>query len=115
MSGAWKPIETFEGADREEVDLWMHIYASPRSMGWSDSFRVTDAYRIDGKWFHCRGRFGGDEKQLEASYITHWMPLPNPPSLLESDPRKGEAISRHSAAQEPGQENPAHQSPSVSA
>lgn len=74
----WQPIKTFEGPDREEVDLWLHIYASPKSMGWADSFRVIDAYKIDGKWFHRVE--SGAEKQLDSDYVTHWMPRPAAPS-----------------------------------
>lgn len=72
----WQPIETYDRSDYEKVDLWLHIYASPRSMGFSDSFRVIEAYQINGKWFHIDG---GKEKELYGPYITHWMPLPEPP------------------------------------
>jgi hypothetical protein len=72
----WRPIATFRGADRHEVDLWMQVYASPHSFGMSDAFRVVDAYRVEGKWFH---RWQGKEQELYADYITHWMPKPKPP------------------------------------
>lgn len=72
----WKKIKTFRGPDRREVDLWLRIYPSPRSMGWSDAFRVPNAWRKDGRWFH---NYQGREKELEKDYITHWMPLPSPP------------------------------------
>jgi hypothetical protein len=72
--------------DRCEVDVWMNIYASPRSMGWADAFRVPDAYRENGKWFH---RDRGEVKQLHGDYITHWMPLPAPP-LSEDKPTEGQ-------------------------
>jgi len=73
----WQPIKTFNLSDREEVDLWLHIYASPRSMGISDSFRVIDAYRKEDKWFHRVE--SGHEKELYSAYITHWMMRPGPP------------------------------------
>lgn len=72
----WRPIKTFRSPDRHEVDLWMYISPSPMSFGMGDSFRVVDAYRIDGKWFH---RQGYKEMELDAHYITHWMPRPAPP------------------------------------
>ena len=72
----WQPIETFQAPEREEVDVWMNIYASPRSMGWADAFRIPNAYRVKGKWFHLHE---GKETELFADYITHWMPLPEPP------------------------------------
>lgn len=73
----WKPIKTFDSPDRQEVDLWMDIYASPRSMGMSEAFRVIDAYRVDGRWFHRVEN--GIEKELFSDYITHWMLIPKPP------------------------------------
>lgn len=77
--GNWQPIETYQGDEYglERVDLWLDIPASAASMGWSDSFRVPDAYRRKGKWLHMVGM---KEMELVASYITHWMPLPSPPS-----------------------------------
>lgn len=75
MSG-WQPIATFDGPDYQEVDLWLQVHASPRSFGWSDAFRVVEAYRKDGKWVH---RHEGKEKELYADYITHWMPMPAAP------------------------------------
>ena len=78
---SWRPIKTFRGPNRREVDVWMHIYASPRSMGMSDSFRVTNAYKVNGKWFHL---FNGKEEELYSDYITHWMPIPKPPSNKET-------------------------------
>jgi len=75
-STPWRQIDTFAGEDREKVDIWLHIYASPRSMGWHDGFRVIDAWRVDGKWFHYHE---GREEELFLDYITHWMPIPAPP------------------------------------
>lgn len=65
----WKPIDTFDKEDGERVDLWIRIYASPRSMGLSDSFRLINAYRKNGKWFDDGG-------ELFTRYITYWMPIP---------------------------------------
>ena len=43
----WKPIETAPNDtspynERAQVDLWMRVYASPRSFGMGDAFRVTN-------------------------------------------------------------------------
>jgi hypothetical protein len=57
------------------VDVWLEIYASAMSMGFSDSFRVTEAYKKDGGWWHWQD----GEKQLRSEYVTHWMPLPPKP------------------------------------
>lgn len=72
----WMSIDTFDEPDLTEVDLWLEIHASPRSMGFADSFRVPDAFRRGGKWFH---RNPVKEEELYAPYITHWRHAPNPP------------------------------------
>lgn len=70
---AWQSIEECSVVDYERVDLWMNIHASPCSFGIADTFRVTNAYRKDGKWFDADG-------ELYLRYITHWMPIPVSPS-----------------------------------
>lgn len=40
----WRPIKSYDRADRERVDVWLSIHGSPSSAGWSDAFRVTDAH-----------------------------------------------------------------------
>lgn len=77
----WEPIESFRGADYQLVDLWLQIYPSPRSMCFADSFRVVEAYQKDGKWYHIQA---GKELELDADYITHWMPCPEPPDQPEA-------------------------------
>lgn len=77
----WEPIETAP-KDGTKVDLWMRIDASPMSMGWSDEFRVPEAWFEVDRWFHYRER--GAKSELLTRYITHWMPLRDPPAL--SDP-----------------------------
>jgi len=76
----WRPIKSFRGPTSRfgrKVDLWLSIYASPRSMGMADDFRVVDCWRKDGKWFH---EFKGEETELFTDYVTHWLPIPRPPS-----------------------------------
>lgn len=75
----WRPIKTFRGRDYHEVDLWLRICASPMSMGMADSFRVVEAYKVDGKWFHRDPTRNFQEAELNSYYITHWMPIPKGP------------------------------------
>ncbi len=72
----WQPIETAP-KDGARVDLWLQVYASPHSFGWSDAFRVIDCWWKDGKWVHRRD--DGRVEALYPDYITHWMPIPDPP------------------------------------
>ena len=73
----WQPIETAP-KDSTKIDLWMQIYASPRSMGWADSFRVPEAWWQEStkQWVHLHN---GRAEPLYTEYVTHWMPLPDPP------------------------------------
>jgi hypothetical protein len=76
----WQDIATAP-KDRTTIDVWLKVNASPRSMGWADAFRVVDVmweeYGSDGPgWYHIDS---GKWKQLYEPYITHWMPLPEPP------------------------------------
>lgn len=79
-SNEWQPIESHDGTELECVDLWLDVPASPRSMGWGDSFRVCDAYRRGANWYH---RVGGQELHLATAYITHWKHLPPAPDAGE--------------------------------
>lgn len=74
----WKPIDTApkDVPQSRPVDLWLHVYASPRSMGMSDSFRVVDCWRRGDEWVHLHN---GTPEALFDDYITHWMPAPPPP------------------------------------
>ena len=79
-NGDWRPINKFKAGKNplpRRVDVWLSVHASPRSMGMSDSFRVTDAYRKNGKWCHMEGTA---ECELFADYITHFMERPRGPS-----------------------------------
>lgn len=66
----WKKIESAP-RDGTIIDVWMTIYASPRSMGMADSFGVPDAWFENGKWVHT---YRGKPTELERSYVTHWRP-----------------------------------------
>jgi hypothetical protein len=72
---AWKSIKKFDRPDGERVDVWMYIYASPRSFGMSDAFKVERAWREKRKWFHLHN---GEPTELYNNYITHWSPIPSP-------------------------------------
>jgi L-ascorbate metabolism protein UlaG (beta-lactamase superfamily) len=76
---AWKPIKSFRGPDYREVDLWLQVSDSVYGR---DSWRVTNARRIEGKWFD---RVDGKWMELEAGYITHWMPIKRPPKILRKN------------------------------
>ncbi len=79
----WEPIKTAP-RDGTKVDLWMKIDASPMSMGWSDEFRVPEAWFEVDRWFHYRER--GAKSELLTRYITHWRPLPDPPAPADPAP-----------------------------
>jgi hypothetical protein len=79
----WQPISSAP-RDGTKVDLWLRIDASPMSMGWSDEFRVPEAWFEGGRWFHYRE--SGAKSELETRYITHWRPLPDPPALFDPAP-----------------------------
>ena len=71
----WRDVSTLP-ADGEKVDVWMHIYASPRSFGMSDEFRLIDCWREDGQWVHF---YKGKVEPLHGPYVTLWMPAPESP------------------------------------
>lgn len=74
---AWQQIDTAP-KDGTRIDLWLTVTASPRSFGISDAWRVIDCYWHWTKegWYHLHE---GEEKELYGPYVTHWMPLPEPP------------------------------------
>jgi hypothetical protein len=70
----WQPIA---GCQLDhDVDLWIEIRPSSRSMGIGDSFRAADCFKIKGKWHHM---YNGEPKEICSDYITHFMPIPQPP------------------------------------
>lgn len=59
MKGEWISVADrlpknydYTPLDRDQVDVWMSVHASPLSFGIADAFRVPDAWRRGGKWFH---------------------------------------------------------------
>lgn len=76
----WKPINRPPRNTNESnpVDIWMHVTASLRSMGWGDSWRIPDCWLKDGKWVH---RYKGEIAELEKDHITHWVRPPKPPKF----------------------------------
>lgn len=81
LGRAWISVKDWMPEPYERVDVWMSVHASPRSMGWADEFRVPESWQRDGRWFHSHN-FA--EKELDASYITHWMPVPSAPAAIPS-------------------------------
>ena len=74
VESTWRPIADWDGEDGALYDLWLNVWASPRSMGIADAWRAIDCYRKDGQWFDGGGK-------LYAPYITHWMPVPTRPQI----------------------------------
>lgn len=69
----WRSISAFrEQGIGHTVTLWLSIYASPMSMGWSDAFAVADCWREhNGAWMH---RKDGRPTELRSEYVTHFAP-----------------------------------------
>ncbi len=59
-----------------QVDVWLRVSASPLSFGFSDEWRVPDAYLVDGKWFHS---YKDKPTEIRYEYVTHWINKPGPP------------------------------------
>jgi hypothetical protein len=67
---AWQPIET---APKDRlIDIWTVGFRS-------DPHRVSDVYydNICGEWRTSRP--AGQLVCVKERYVTHWMPLPEPP------------------------------------
>lgn len=76
----WQPIKTFSQKDRTSVLVYCDSGRSDLQPG--DKCAFT-AFRDSSKWFH----FGGGH-QTEIVNVTHWQPLPAPPT---QDEKKGGA------------------------
>jgi hypothetical protein len=72
----WISVKDRLPDDRLEVDVWILITPSPSSFGMGDSWRIPNAYRLKGKWVHLHKC---EEAELRGEYITHWIPVPEPP------------------------------------
>ncbi len=46
-----------------------------------EGFRVTDCYRLNGKWYHQTGILGLERKEINEANITHWMRPPKGPKI----------------------------------
>lgn len=57
--------------DGTKIDVWINIYPSARSMGFSDQFREPNIWFEDGKWVHLHR---GEIKEIHSDIITHWVP-----------------------------------------
>lgn len=74
----WRKISTFRKADYQRVDIWLTVPASPRSFGIADAWRVCDAWRKEGKWYHVDAM---QNKEIVSDYVTHWMEIPAAPEV----------------------------------
>jgi hypothetical protein len=81
----WRSIESAP-RDGSPVDLWLEIYASPRSMGFSDSFRVVDAHWSGTAWVHMHK---GKLEDLYEPYVRFWRPIPTAPETEGRDDDQG--------------------------
>jgi hypothetical protein len=68
----WKTIDTAEVSD-ENVILW-------------NGKRVFVGYRLDAGWCDAcvNDQYAGEPEQPQP---THWMPMPEPPSIEAPEPR----------------------------
>lgn len=70
-----------EGILKPRSDMWHPIGSAPKDGIfvdlWVDGDRTTDCYYMCGDW---RPAFTGDGTEKICGRITHWRPLPEPPS-----------------------------------
>ena len=71
MKSPW--IEVKEGfpPEKELVDVWFDVWASPLSFGMADQWCEPNAWREARKWFHI---YEGEKAELQSRYISHWKP-----------------------------------------
>jgi hypothetical protein len=55
------------------IDDWLPKIAEDVIVFSDDKFQIDIGFRMNGKWFSDRG---------ELPTVTHWMPLPNPPTEI---------------------------------
>lgn len=67
--GNWKKIESAP-RDGTHFDVFMTVWASPRSMGMADAFMIPDC------WFDTTGKlvhiYRGEPTELAERYAQHW-------------------------------------------
>ena len=64
----WQPIETWDGEDGVEVDLW------------AKGRRYADCHYHLGQWLYwCYAGVDQEPYWATVESPTHWMPLPEPP------------------------------------
>ena len=80
----WRPIETAP-KDGTWIDLWLEVTPLNDGSVWGGSRRLVDCSYEDGQWTeHTCGRCTtGHSPAVNYAHerVTHWMPLPEPPSL----------------------------------
>lgn len=93
---SWQPIATAPRIPDKPIDLWVvlnkrcardaikpHREADARSSGSGKYWITKDGKYIEGRWYYddegdeC---FDLDHRGSDATVVTHWMPLPEPPS-----------------------------------
>lgn len=63
----WQPIET--APDNQGIDILIKSSDSPTYQR-----RATNVCRVNGKWYGVQ-----PAAEKHGEYVTHWMPLPEPP------------------------------------
>src|ERR1700753_2281875 len=72
----WRSVRRSKPANGAIVDVWLRWGASARTMGWSDSFGVPDAWREGDRWLHT---YRGKPTELNREFVSPWRPTPPPP------------------------------------
>ena len=69
IEAAWRPIESAPKGRENLVDVW------------AGGQRYTDAFRKYGEWyFWITDSYGASREEEIMDTVTHWQPLPNPPT-----------------------------------
>lgn len=65
----WVSVEKALPPENKHVTIWVDIYASPRSMGMSDSSPEPDCWLSGGRWVHV---YKDKIAEIYHDYVTHW-------------------------------------------
>ena len=86
MSG-WKPIETAP-KDGTRVDLWTSEGRVPNAFWRADHWTIWLRWKRDSTWRSGPPK-GAHVYTNVVGAVTHWQPLPPPPTLeeIEGNPR----------------------------